>query len=150
MNLSRVIPLLVVGSAAGGGAIAAYTGHDVLVGVASGFLIGLSPLLLLGLAYAFLVAWRPDRPACRNGRCRADDYEFLEWPEGARKEGTGCSYCYQCRCGDRYVQRGTRFVEIAQDATEKPFMALSKWGRWLPDTPCAREPAGAAPAGGCS
>ena len=129
----RLIPLLLLGSTLGGGAIAASLGHAPLAGALTGFLLGLSPLVLLGLAYACWNGWRPDRPRCRMGRCGADDYEFLERRETPLAGGPMQSYLYRCRCGDRYVQRGRRFVQIATDGTEQPFMAVSGWGRWSTD-----------------
>ena len=133
MSLCQLLPLFVVGSAAIGGAIAAFLGLDPFMGLTFGFLAGLSPLTLFGLGYALMMRWRPDRPVCRTGACGSLDYEFLEWRKSETEDGRPFSFVYRCRCGHRYIQHDKRFLELLDDGTEKPFMRVSEWGRWRRD-----------------
>ena len=121
------LPLFVLGSAAVGGAVAYFTGRTILIGVTVGFFLGFSPLVLLGTAYFLLIAWRPDRPICRCGKCQSERYDFI----GTEQVSDGKIYRYRCPvCGREYKQKDNRFWEYMRDASEIPYMRISKWGRW--------------------
>lgn len=95
------------------------------------FGIGTS-VLLVGLVYGLLRVlvlllnrWRPVRPLCRQGKCLADDYEFIERTEQGR--------LFECRCGTRYIHSGMRFLECSDDGQIKPYMKHAQFGRWCKD-----------------
>ena len=131
MGLSGAfLPLCVLGSAAVGGAVAYFTGGTILTGVAIGFVLGFSPLVLLGIAHFLLVVWRSDRPICRCGRSQSEHYESIG-PEQASAESV---FEYRCPvCGREYRQKDNRFWEYMRDGSEVPYMRISKWGRWQPE-----------------
>ena len=130
MNLCRLVPLLIICSDAIGGTVAALVGHTISSGIGLGLLVGLLPLLILATMYVGASHWRPDRPHCKNGHCRSQDYEFMDVQEIITKTGTVRVYTYQCLCGDRYLYRDGDFVSLAPAGEESPFMTISNWGRW--------------------
>lgn len=54
------------------------------------------------------------RPTCLRGKCTKDDYKCLE----LRKDGTE----FLCKCGDKYVAAGNRFLRIDEKGFAQPFM----------------------------
>jgi hypothetical protein len=130
MSLSLVLPSLTLIAAAIGGVVAYLIGAPTLSGVAVGFLVGVSPVLFIGVFASLLSAWRPERPTCRCGRCRSGGYEFI----GPAQNSPELVYEYRCpACQRKYRQKGGRFWERLQDGTEIPFMRVSSWGRWRKD-----------------
>jgi hypothetical protein len=129
MNLSSIIPLFMLGAAATGALIGPSYGYPWLQGALVGFGLGWVPLLLLGLAAGLIQLWRPDLPRCRAGSCAYPDYEFLE--HRPSKSEDGIEFLYRCQCGGRYLLREGRLCELAEDGSERPFMLVSRWGRWI-------------------
>ncbi len=129
MNFSQILPLFIIASTLMGTFIGHSGGGYALRGALVGFLIGWSPLLLLALAAGFFALWTPDRPPCKYGKCKSMDYKFLrmEQPDEGQPP---TAYFYRCRCSVDYVQRDDNFLELCEGELEKPFMKLSKWGRW--------------------
>jgi hypothetical protein len=70
------------------------------LGFVGGFLI--IPGLMFGVGSLVFVIW-PDRPRCRNRKCKAYDFE-LDTIEGES--------VWLCRCGIRYRKVGRRFREV--------------------------------------
>jgi hypothetical protein len=95
-------------------------------GLTYGFIFGHLPLALLGLVGLPLLLFHRDRPICRCGRCRSQDYEFLGM------EQQPLSFDYRCPSCDRhYRARDNKFLEIASNGSEQPYMRQSSLGRWL-------------------
>lgn len=108
------------------------------LGLALGALAGNLPFVLLGAGHGVLLAWRPERPRCRCGRCRSEQYEFT----GAEGRASGSIiFRYRCpACGRRYGRMGSRFLELESGGSGSIYMKLSCVGRWV------REKAGDRPA----
>ncbi len=129
MNFYHILPLFIIASILIGTVIGHSGGGSALRGALVGFLIGWSPLVLLALAAGFFALWSPDRPLCKQGKCKSLDYKFLRL-EKPDKDQPPTAYFYRCPCGVDYVQRDGDFLELFEGKLEKPFMKLSKWGRW--------------------
>jgi hypothetical protein len=129
MSLCSAYPVFVILCVAIGGAIAHFTDAPVLYGISIGLAVGFAPLVLLGIIYSLMMAWRPDRPTCRCRKCQYMHYESV-WPEEITvTEET--VYEYRCPfCSRTYRQKGKRFWEVSSDGSEIPYMVISKWGRW--------------------
>ena len=95
------------------------------VGYPLGFIggIGLSAGAVCGVLALYLQAF-PDRPVCRNGTCRSNDYDL-------RRVG-GALYWF-CRCGRPYHYEKGRFYEVLQDGTRTPYMINRPFRGWRPD-----------------
>jgi hypothetical protein len=130
MNLDRLLPLFVLVCVVLGGVIAHLQGEHFLLGASIGMAIGLSPLLLLGIAYLFIQKWSPDRPPCVCGACASDDYDFMDSLSDIKEH----VYFYRCPvCGREYRAHGGRF-ELNTPEGVRPYMKVSRWGRWVKDT----------------
>lgn len=70
--------------------------------------------------------WRPLRPSCRRGACRAEDYHWLVETE----QGD----VFRCCCGDKYLRRGTKFMELLPDGSTRSYMKRGRLAKWVPDT----------------
>lgn len=132
MTLIEVTVLLIwVGC---GAAVGLWVGtrYGLVVGF-GGFVMGLSIAWVFGkgvsAAEKLWRKWRPMRPTCRNGRCVADDYEWLRT--------TSDGDVFACGCGDTYLlsSRGcsqtTHFWRLSTDGAPRPFMKHSLVGRWV-------------------
>ena len=127
MNFCRAYPVFIILSVASGGAIAHSSDALMLNGLLIGLAVGMVPLVLLGIIYALMMAWRPDRPICRCGDCQSSEYEYLG-PQEITEES---EYEYQCPfCSRTYRQKDKRFWEVSSDGSEIPYMVISRWGRW--------------------
>lgn len=62
---------------------------------------------------------------CVNGICRRSDFEFNGY-------WVGCS-SYRCKCGTRFVAKGSQFLKLEADGTLKPFMRKKAFCGWEPD-----------------
>ena len=94
-----------------------------ILAVPVGFCVGIllfKALIILGDLY--YVLWRPLRPPCRRGVCKAKDYELIE----ATREGS----FYRCQCGDKYLMGDRRFYLVMADGSTKPYMAYKPFRRW--------------------
>ena len=85
--------LPVVGMAVGGSLFfgAHFGPWGYLLGIPIGWALFVAPLLLYGLICGFVIQMRQRLPLCRNGCCRARDYELA--PDSRGRE-------IVCRCGD--------------------------------------------------
>jgi hypothetical protein len=129
MNLCLAYPVFIILSVASGGAIAHFTDTSVLYGIFIGLAVGLAPLGLLGIINVLMMAWCPDRPICKCGKCRSMDYKNVGPEEMTLTEET--VFEYQCPfCSRTYKQKDKRFLEISSDGCEIPYMVISKQGRW--------------------
>jgi hypothetical protein len=129
MTLCNAYPVFIILCVAIGGAMARFTNAPVLYGISIGMAVGMAPLALLGIIYALMMAWRPDRPACRCGKCQSGDYEPVMPETMTFTEET--VFEYRCPfCSRTYRQKNNRFWEFSIDGSEIPYMAVSKWGRW--------------------
>ena len=142
MNLSCILPFFILGAAAIGAVTGPSYGYSWLQGALVGFFLGWSPLLLLGLAAGLIQLWRPDLPRCRTGSCAYPDYDYLE--HRPSKSEDGIEFLYRCRCGGHYLLREGRLFEVSEDGSERPFMLVSRLGRWIEAELAARADSGRA------
>lgn len=96
------------------------------------FLLGFAivPLLLRGATA--MIAKGERLPPCRNGRCRAAQYQCLE----SSSDGS----LYRCACGDRYLQTPSdefKFMR-ADGATEPYLQRFYPQGPWRPPLDLSR------------
>ena len=127
MNLCKAYPIFIILCITVGGTIAYFTGAPLMRGTTIGLLVGFAPIALLCISYVAVTTWRPDRPNCRCGQCRSQDYRYLG-PDHITPETV---YEYQCpSCGRKYRKKDKRFWEFAENGVESPCMVVSKWGRW--------------------
>jgi hypothetical protein len=77
MNLCGAYPVFIILSIASGGAIAYFSNVPVLYGISIGMAVSMALLVPLGTIYALMMAWRPDCPMFRCGKCQSGDYEFV-------------------------------------------------------------------------
>jgi hypothetical protein len=98
-----------------------------ILGVPLGFGLGIAALKALGSPFGIWYKCRPLRPPCRNGKCKAGDYQLLR----ATTDGS----VFQCQCGDKYFRLGRtgRFLEILPDGSLRPYMRRTPFGKWQPD-----------------
>jgi hypothetical protein len=97
-------------------------------GMTNGMLIAALPVFLLVLIYLILMAWRPDLPTCRCGKCRYKNYMYIGPSDMIRADG---SFRFKCpKCGRVYEKNLNRFNELMADGKMVPYMSHSKWGRW--------------------
>ena len=64
----------------------------------------------------------PPRPLCRNGICKACDYEYV----GCTENG----FRYKCKCGVEYVETGNEFKLLLADGSVKPYMKRAWNKKW--------------------
>ena len=107
----------------------------IWIGYGLGFLVGdVAGLFLLWS----LVRWRTKLflsfPPCRRGKCLQfeRDYTYRQgtlsgWIDWGK-------YHYRCRCGDQYLRKGNRFMEVAPDGSLKPYKKLNDARKWVDDT----------------
>ncbi len=77
-------------------------------------------------------------PHCRCGQHSrknltggAEKLWLLEKPEGPDVKEKGLIE-YEClACNRHYRLRGNRFCEVMTDGSERPYMRLGQYGRWL-------------------
>ena len=66
------------------------------------------------------------RPICRQGKCKPRDYVLIDsTPEKA---------VFRCRCGDLYVSKGSRFLQVLPDNSLFPYMVRDSSRNWKADT----------------
>ena len=76
-------------------------------------------------AAAMIHVVRPLRPRCKNGRCKASNYSYVET--------TSDGDVFQCRCGDRYLQAGSTFRILQSDGSKLNYQTRGTFGSWRPD-----------------
>jgi len=77
-------------------------------------------------------------PPCRCGRQQSGQWtggSVSHWlmakPEGSDQTEPGLIE-YEClSCKRRYRLRGNRFLEVLASGSERPYMRLGQYGRWL-------------------
>jgi hypothetical protein len=67
------------------------------------------------------------KPICSNGVCDSSAYEWIEQ--------RGSFPVCKCRCGIRYVHRGTSFDFLNEDGTTTPFRIWDSNCGWVPPRP---------------
>jgi hypothetical protein len=73
-------------------------------------------------------------PPCRQGKCHRLGTDFV-WKKGRilGYEGKGI-YHYKCRCGDEYLRKGKKFLELLPDGTRRPYKMLVGFRQWADDS----------------
>jgi|SRR5580658_5407114 hypothetical protein len=99
-----------------------------------GFVVGMmgGVIVLWAVLLGRLLLWFP-LPICRRGRCHRFGKDY-EWRSGTIYgwEGKGL-YLYVCKCGDKYIRRAGRFMEVLPDGTRRPYQKLVGFRRWADD-----------------
>ena len=111
MSLSSLVaPIWLMVCAVGGLLLGQDLEQRPLYGLLLGAAAGNLPFVLLGAGHAILMAWRPERPRCRCGRCGSEEYQLT----GSRWRSSGSIILfYRCpACGRRYGCTGSRFLEL--------------------------------------
>ena len=98
-------------------------------------LLGICCAVFLVLVQIALVRWwlriQPLWPTCRNGKCRAPEYEMVE-------RGAGMSFV-RCQCGDIYQHSRDaksdtrRFKLVTANGTTVPYLKARGWRAWEPE-----------------
>lgn len=78
-------------------------------------------------------SWSPLHPPCRAGKCKQNDYEITDLSLGG-------AVVLACKCGEKYMKIlnrfliGEQFLDILEDGSTRPYMKLSRFFRWMPDS----------------
>lgn len=102
-----------------------------------GYVVG----FLTGFAGALILTWAAivgrvrvlyRFPVCRQGKCR--NFRHFLWRRGTIHgwEGWGV-YLYKCECGDAYIRRGRRFLQVV-GKEERPYKKLVGFQTWADDS----------------
>lgn len=128
MNIERLYPIGFIICAIIGAIIGRVSGHGVLRGMTNAMIIAALPVFLLILIYLILMAWRPDLPVCRCGKCRCRDYRYAGSTDSPRAASI---VHFECpKCGRVYEKDHGSFNELLADGQTVPYMNHTKWGRW--------------------
>lgn len=103
-----------------------------IFGYAVGFLAGFSgAFLLTWLILVTLSVLLKPWPECQRGKCRT--FRGYVWKRGSiygwEKGGI---FRYRCKCGDEYVRKGDRFLQVLSDGTMHPYKRYER-GKWVDD-----------------
>ena len=134
MNLDKLFPAFFF-ICMGTGASIGYFGDgptltSTVNGAAIGLAVGLSPLVVLGIAVRLITLWCPERPICMCGSGNSSDYQYLNH----HSVGTDFTFFYRCpKCRREYRQHDKRFDLRLSKNEFQPYMTISKWGRWSAD-----------------
>lgn len=90
-----------------------------IIGITGGILLFGGIRYILCLFYK----WRPMRPICRLGKCKADDYDYIKTTEGG--------VVFICKCGGFYILTKGEFREILPNGTTMPYMKRNRFGQWI-------------------
>lgn len=84
-------------------------------------------LILLGRILLFFPF-----PTCRKGKCHSiGDYVwYVGSIYGRVRWGV---YHYRCRCGDEYIRKGRKFMEVLPDGTKRSYKQLVGFRKWADD-----------------
>ena len=101
-----------------------------IIGYCVGFSVGfvVSSILTWAALLGYVLLFLPF-PPCQAGKCRSiDDYEWnVAAIFGRYKWGV---YRYTCRCGDKYVRDGKRFMKLLPDGETRPYKMLAGFREW--------------------
>ena len=122
LELPFVIGLLIIGMF-----VASWSARKIgWLGYPLGFLgaVLIIPALVCGIGALLFFIW-PERPICRNGKCKTNDYELHRVED---------KFEWFCNCGNQYRKSGRRFYEVRRDGSLAPYMVWSIFRGWFPDT----------------
>jgi hypothetical protein len=98
----------------------------LVLGSVLGFSAGIAFIYSFSFISKLFHMFRPLRPECKTGRCSAKDYKLLEvYSDGG---------LFGCRCGDRYLRKGEKFLELSADGIARPYMKRGSFGKWIIDS----------------
>ncbi len=101
-------------------------GVSNLLGIIVGFLI--TRAIVVGRLRLFFPL-----PLCRRGKCHTLGRDYV-WRLGTLfGYETKGNYLHKCACGDMYVRKGTRFMELLPDDTRRPYKRLVGFRKWVDD-----------------
>ena len=66
------------------------------------------------------------RPVCRRGKCKRANYVMVS--------STPKKALFRCGCGDLYLSRGDRFLQLLPGNSLLPYMVRDGSGDWHPHT----------------
>ncbi len=128
MNLSSILPLIMILFALIGAAVSWWLGGTWYLGASIGLAAVFAPLVLLGITVKLFTLWRPDLPKCACGRC---DYDFVPTDKAIPEAQNTKEYHYCCRhCGAVYVMSDNNLSLIDEQGDRRTYMTHTKWGRW--------------------
>jgi hypothetical protein len=131
MNLSQLYPFFIIVCIVVGLIVSKLLEASLVFGAIFGLLMGFVPLIVLGVAYAAIMFWRPDLPTCRCGQTKYGEYEYIGPMEGFSEDTWYENRCPKCE--RHYKSKGKVVMECQADGTLIPYMIVSKWGRWQLD-----------------
>ena len=99
---------------------------------ALGFILGsLLFCMLFFLLVEYRIKWFLSLPYCKQDRCYrfAVDYTWMNgtifgWIEWSQ-------HYFRCKCGDRYLRIGKRFMRVQDDGTLIPYKRLERQNCWI-------------------
>lgn len=112
-------------------------GHKLFENLYGGLLGGILGIIIFVVcifAFGFVIhLWSgTGLPKCRNGCCQGPDLSSKNDGDYKIQEVDGKFYEI-CKCGDRYLRRGRRFLLINKDGTETPYLIWRRFKGWAPD-----------------
>ena len=131
MNLSQLYPFFIIVCIVVGLIVSKLLEASLVFGAIFGLLMGFVPLIVLGVAYAAIMFWRPDLPTCRCGQTKYGEYEYIGPMEGFSEDTWYENRCPKCE--RHYKSKGKVVMECQADGTLIPYMRVSRWGRWQLD-----------------
>lgn len=94
-----------------------------VLGFVLGFGIAICFWRVLLTVFSLWYLWRPLRPRCKTGKCRANDYAIVS----VSSSGT----VFICTCGDKYLRKGREFMHVHENGESEPYMIYDNpFGRW--------------------
>ena len=131
MNLSQLYPFFIIVCIVVGLIVSKLLEASLVFGAIFGLLVGFVPLIVLGVAYAAIMFWRPDLPTCRCGQTKYREYEYIGPMKGFSEDTWYENRCPKCE--RHYKSKGKVVMECQADGTLIPYMRVSRWGRWQLD-----------------
>lgn len=129
MNLERIFLFFIIFCTILGCVLADVLGKSILLDAALGVLIGSSLIFVLDIIYLLLQIWRPDLPDCVCRKCKSSNYRFIDSMSSIEKRIYLFKFPY---CAREYRKHDNRFEFNAPEGV-KPYMKISRWGRWVQD-----------------
>ena len=94
-------------------------------GIFLGFGCGIGFFKTITFFFNIWYTWRPLRPVCHYGTCKAKDYIWLKRTERGA--------IFRCNCGGEYLKSGNYFMKILPDGSLHPYMKFTIIRGWKPD-----------------